>query len=406
MTDFDVIVAGAGPAGLAAAALLAKGGKRTALVTGNAPVEADPRTVALMLPSIRMLQYLDAWPATLQAHTAPLRKLRLVDDTGSPLRAPTVVFGAAELGEDVFGWNIPLSLLIPALRARAMELDVSFIEDEVTDAATRDATISIKLGGGQEISAKVALAADGRTSRLRQAAGIGTDEWSYDQVAIATSFAHSGPHYDVSTEYHRPGGPFTTVPMPANRSSLVWMERPTRAAALMGLDDAALATEIQLACHGELGLVSDVGPRKDFPMRGLAARRFAGNRTLLIGEAGHVVPPIGAQGLNMSLRDAAQAADLILASADPGADAVIRDYDALRRRDVEPRRLIVGLMNRSLLSGYLVMEGARAAGLAMLKNFAPLRHFVMRRGLGTAGPLPHAMRAPLPSGAAVGKQAS
>jgi 2-octaprenyl-6-methoxyphenol hydroxylase len=155
-----------------------------------------------------------------------------------------------------------------------------------------------------------------------------------------------------------------------------------------------------------LGLVSDVGPRKDFPMRGLVARRFAGNRTLLIGEAGHVVPPIGAQGLNMSLRDAAQAADLIVASADPGADAVMRDYDALRRRDIEPRRLAIGLMNQSLLSGYLVMEGARAGALAMLKNFAPLRHFVMRRGLGTGGPLPQAMRAPLPSGAAVGKQTS
>ncbi len=165
------------------------------------------------------------------------------------------------------------------------------------------------------------------------------------------------------------------------------------------------AAEIQIACHGELGLVSDTGPRKSFPMRGLVARRFAGNRTLLIGEAGHVVPPIGAQGLNMSLRDAAQAADLILASADPGADAVMRDYDTLRHGDIEPRQFMIGLMNHSLLSGFLVMEGARAAGLALLQNFAPLRHFVMRRGLGTAGALPHAMRAPLPSGASVGKQA-
>ncbi|MGQ0486671.1 MAG: FAD-dependent monooxygenase [Hyphomicrobiales bacterium] len=392
MTDFDAIVAGAGPAGLAAAALLARDGKRTALVTGKASAEPDPRTVALMQPSIRMLQYLDVWPGTLQARTAPLRKLRLVDDTGSPLRAPTIVFDAAELGEDCFGQNIPLSLLIAALRARAVDLGVSFIDDEATGAATRDAAISLKLADGQEVSAKILLAADGRNSRLRQAAGIGTDEWSYDQVAVAASFAHSAPHYDVSTEHHRPAGPFTTVPMPGNRSSLVWMERPARAGQLMALDDAALAAEIQIACHGELGLVSDVGPRKAFPMRGLVARRFGRNRTMLIGEAGHVVPPIGAQGLNMSLRDAAQAADLILASADPGADAVMRDYDALRRRDIEPRRLAIGLMNRSLLSGFLVLEGARAMGLAMLQNFAPLRRFVMQRGLGTAGPLPHAMR--------------
>ncbi len=392
MTDFDAIVAGAGPAGLAAAALLAKDGTRTALVTGAAQAQPDPRTVALMQPSIRMLQYLDIWPGILEAQTAPLRKLRLVDDTGSPFRAPTLSFDAAELGEEVFGWNIPLGMLIPALRARAAELGVAFIEDEATGAAAGETSISIKLAGGAEVSARVLLAADGRNSRLRQAAGIATDEWSYDQVAIATSFAHSARHYDVSTEYHRPAGPFTTVPMPGNRSSLVWMERPARAAQLMGLDDAALATEIQIACHGELGLVSDVGPRKAFPMRGLVARQFGRNRTLLVGEAGHVVPPIGAQGLNMSLRDAAQAADLILASADPGADSVMRDYDALRRRDVAPRQQAIDLMNRSLLSGFLVMEGARAAGLAMLQSFAPLRHFVMRRGLGTAGPLPHAMR--------------
>ncbi|HLF21027.1 MAG TPA: FAD-dependent monooxygenase [Aestuariivirga sp.] len=392
MTDFDAIVAGAGPAGLAAAALLARDGKRTALVTGKTSAEPDPRTVALMQPSIRMLEYLGLWPGSLRAQTAPLRKLRLVDDTGAAVRAPTLTFDAAELGEEVFGWNIPLSLLIPALRARAAELGVAFIDDEVVGAATGEGAISVKLASGAEVSARVALAADGRNSRLRQAAGIGTEEWSYDQVAIATSFAHSAPHFDVSTEYHRQAGPFTTVPMPEGRSSLVWMERPTRAAQLMALDDAALAVEIQIANHGELGLVSQVGPRKAFPMRGLVARQFAARRTLLVGEAAHVVPPIGAQGLNMSLRDAAQAADLILAGDDAGSDDVMRDYETLRRRDVVPRQQAIDLMNRSLLSGFLVMEGARAAGLALLRNFTPLRHFVMRRGLGVAGPLPHAMR--------------
>lgn len=392
MTDFDAIVAGAGPAGLAAAALLARDGKRTALVTGKTSAEPDPRTVALMQPSIRMLEYLGLWPGSLRAQTVPLRKLRLVDDAGAAVRAPTLTFDAAELGEEVFGWNIPLSLLIPALRARAAELGVALIDDEVVGAATGEGAISVKLAGGPEVSARVALAADGRNSRLRQAAGIGTEEWSYDQVAIATSFAHSAPHFDVSTEYHRQAGPFTTVPMPEGRSSLVWMERPTRAAQLMALDDTALAAEIQIACHGELGLVSDVGPRKAFPMRGLVARQFAARRTLLVGEAAHVVPPIGAQGLNMSLRDAAQAADLTLASDDPGGDAVMREYETLRRRDVAPRQQVIDLMNRSLLSGFFAMEGARAAGLALLKSFAPLRHFVMRRGLGVAGPLPHAMR--------------
>ena len=108
-------------------------------------------------------------------------------------------------------------------------------------------------------------------SNIRQTAGIGVEEWAYEQSAIATSFAHSAPHRDTSTEYHRSGGPFTTVPLPGRRSSLVWMERPETAAMLMTLDDDALAAEIQLATHGELGRIDDIGPRRLFPMRGLGA---------------------------------------------------------------------------------------------------------------------------------------
>ena len=223
-------------------------------------------------------------------------------------------------------------------------------------------------------------------------AGIRTNSWSYDQSALATSFAHSGPHDGISTEYHKAAGPFTTVPLPRNRASLVWLERPARAAELMALPDADLAREIQLACHGELGLVSDIGPRKLFPMQGLVARDFARNRTLLIGEAAHVVPPIGAQGLNMSLRDAAQAAELIAEHDDPGHPDVLHEYDTLRRRDVQPRQQAIDLTNRSLLSGFFPLEAGRAAGIALLSRFAPLRRYVMQQGLAPVSGLPRIMR--------------
>jgi len=160
----------------------------------------------------------------------------------------------------------------------------------------------------------------------------------------------------------------------------------------MALSDREIAAEIQIGTHGELGLVSDVGPRRLFPMQGLVARDFARNRIILIGEAAHVVPPIGAQGLNMSLRDAAQAADLMEGEDDPGSPAIMADYDARRRRDVQPRQQVIDLMNRSLLSGFVALESGRAAGMTLLSQFGPLRRAVMQYGLAPSTNLPRVMR--------------
>jgi 2-octaprenyl-6-methoxyphenol hydroxylase len=391
MTDYKVIVVGSGPAGLAAAALLAKEGVATALV---APAPADdPRTVALMQPSIQLLRYLDIWPGILQTQTSPLQKLRIIDDTGSLLVALNIEFDSGELNLQAFGWNIPLGLLLPALRKRADDLGVTFIEATATGARTSGDAIHLTLSGAPEISASFCLAADGANSALRKAAGIATDTWSYDQTAIATSFAHSMGHDNVSTEYHKPAGPFTTVPLPENNSSLVWMERPARAEALMAMSDKELAIEIQIETHGELGLISNLGPRKSFPMKGLTARQFAKDRVILIGEAAHVVPPIGAQGLNMSLRDAALAADLILANKGPGSDSLMVEYNTLRRAEVLPRQQLIDLMNKSLLLGLLPLEAARTLSLSALHYLGPLKRFIMEQGLQSRHNLPFAMRA-------------
>lgn len=394
MNDFDVIVAGAGPAGLSAACLLALDGRRVALVAKEQGDASDPRTVALMQPSIRLLMHLGLWPGALKDATQPLKKLRLVDDTGALFRAPTITFDPAELGEEAFGWNFPLGILIPALFARAQELGVEMTGADAASASSHSGGVSVTTTSGQRLEARVVIAADGRNSVLREAAGIRTNRWSYEQAALATSFAHSGPHDGISTEFHKGAGPFTTVPMPGSRSALVWMERPARAAELMALPDAELAAEIQIGTHGELGRISGIGPRRLFPMQGLVARDFARNRIILVGEAAHVVPPIGAQGLNMSLRDAAQAADLMEGEDDPGNPEIMRAYDALRRRDVQPRQQVIDLMNRSLLSGFVAMETGRAAGMSLLAQFGPLRRAVMQYGLAPSAGLPRVMRPP------------
>jgi 2-octaprenyl-6-methoxyphenol hydroxylase len=391
MTDYKVIVTGAGPAGLAAAALLAKEGVATAVIALQSG--DDPRTVALMQPSIQLLRYLDIWPGNLENLTAPLRKLRIIDDTGSLITAPNLEFDAQELNLKAFGWNIPLNQLLPALRKRAEGLGVTFIEATATNAKSNGGAIHLTLSSGSEISASVCIAADGANSAMRKAADIATDNWSYDQTAIATSFAHSMGHDNISTEYHKAAGPFTTVPLPENRSSLVWMERPARAEILMAMNDGELAAEIQIETHSELGLISNLGPRKSFPMKGLTARQFAKDRVILIGEAAHVVPPIGAQGLNMSLRDAALAADLILAGKDAGSSSIMAEFNARRRTEVLPRQQLIDLMNKSLLLGLLPLEAVRALSLSALHYIDPIKRLAMQHGLSATHDLPIAMRA-------------
>ena len=154
-----------------------------------------------------------------------------------------MTFSASEAGFDAFGWNVPLTELTPMMHARAMALGVTFIDDKTETSELSDDAIILKTQSGKTYSAKIAIAADGGNSPLRKSRGIETEKWSYKQSALVTSFSHTGPHGSMSTEYHKRAGAFTTVPLPGNRSSLVWMDRPERAEALFAMNDHDLAVE-------------------------------------------------------------------------------------------------------------------------------------------------------------------
>ena len=400
--EYDVVVAGAGPAGLAAACLLAQGGCRVALVSPGVATEPETadairRTVALMQPSMRLLETLGVWTEQLKSHSAPLETLRLVDDTGSMFAAPTVNFSHRELGDEPFGWNIPLDQLTAALHAAAVSARVNLSDAKASAFRTHNGKAEVTLDNGSVLIAPVAIAADGRHSVLRAGAGIATTEWRYEQSALAMSFAHSTPHRGVSIEFHKPTGPFTTVPLPGNRSSLVWLVKPHDVDSILALSPDDLAARLQLEMHGELGLVSDVSTPAVIPMQGLTARKFAASRLMLVGEPAHVVPPIGAQGLNMSLRDATFAADAITDAIrmdeDPGSEKLLSAYDERRRGDVVPRQAVIDTLNRSLMSDFFPLHAARAAGMTLLQHVPPLRKRAMLEGLNPPGPLPRAMRA-------------
>jgi 2-octaprenyl-6-methoxyphenol hydroxylase len=388
--EHDVAVVGAGPAGLAAACLLSQDGMKVALVAP--PAGNDSRTVALMQPTLRLLEYIAVWPGVLQTSSAPLRRQRIIDDTGSLFQGPALAFSARDMGLDAFAWNIPLQSLIEALRERAAALGVRIMPQRCIGSQTSPECVTIMLEDSSSASARFCIAADGATSTLRQHAGIGTTEWRFDQSALVTTFSHSAPHDDTSTEYHKRGGPCTVVPLPGNRCALVWMMPPEAASRLLQYSAGEFLAELQAATHGDLGRLSGLGPRSAFPMKGLTANRFAAGRTLLVGEAAHVVPPIGAQGLNMSFRDVGMAADLLLVDSDGDPSHLAADYDKRRQREVVPRQQMISLVNKSLLLDLLPLDAARAAALWTVHGLEPLRKSVMSLGLGLSGQLPFAMR--------------
>ena len=357
------------------------------------------RTVALLDQSVAFLDSLGLWSG-LQSRAAPLRSLRLIDDSGTLFPPRPVEFHAAEIGLGAFGWNIENDRMAEALAAAVAQIaSVERIEDGVAAYDFSADAVRARLKDGRVISARLAIGADGRDSRARRAAGLKARLHRYPQSALTAFLAHRLPHDDFSTEFHTRGGPFTLVPLPANatapnRSSLVWVMGQEEARRREGLDDEALAREIERQGHSILGAMRIEGERGFFPMARQTVPKIVAERLALVGDAAHVLPPIGAQGLNLGLRDV-EAIIVVTVEAraegrDIGGTETLRAYERARRADIALRTGAVDGLNRSLLTRFAPVDVARGAGLATLSAVGPLRRLVTRAGIGPrrAGRLP------------------
>ncbi|MCA6110680.1 UbiH/UbiF family hydroxylase [Bradyrhizobium cenepequi] len=381
---YDAVVIGGGPAGLTAAIALADAGAKTALLARRAPY-ADNRTTALLGASVDLLERLDVW-RRLADKAAALKVMRLVDDTGRLIRAPEVRFSADEIGLEQFGFNVDNRSLIAALEQRAAELPgLARFDDEAEIINPEEAIVTIRSGRGEPLAARLVIGADGRQSQSREAAGIDMSHRELKQSALTFNIIHSHPHKNISTEFHTQHGPVVFVPLPGNRCSVVWVSSRAEAGRLMALADAELSEAAEKRSHSIFGRVEVEPGRNVFPLAIEQPRQFARNRIALVGESAHVVPPIGAQGLNLGLRDATDIAKLageaLAHGEDPGSSQVLARYQSARRSDVMSRTFLIDLANRSLLSDFLPMQSMRAAGLHLIGSIGPLRRLAMREGL-------------------------
>jgi 2-octaprenyl-6-methoxyphenol hydroxylase len=391
--SFDVVVSGGGMAGLTAAASFGSQGYSVLCVDPAPPVmtENDPasdlRTTAILQPSVDVLKGAGLWDR-FAANATPLQVMRIVDAGGEdPEPRVSHDFNAADISDQPFGWNLPNWLLRRECVARLQELpNVTFRPGIGTQRlTTRDSAAIIGLSDGTTVEARLLVAADGRNSPMRHALGIGVRTTRFGQKALAFAVTHPVPHDNVSTEIHRLGGPFTFVPLPDRDgqpcSAIVWMETGAEAARLANLPVAHFEREMNRRSCGLFGRLTLASRRTLWPIISQIAERFHGQRTALMAEAAHVVPPIGAQGLNMSLADLS-ALSTLMTSDNLGEAAPLAAYTRKRYPDVALRVTGVGLLNRVSMLAPRPLRDARAAALNLMYSAPPVRRTLMQLGIG------------------------
>jgi len=396
--EYDIVVSGGGVAGLAAASVFGKAGFSVLCVDPAPPITArdaegsDLRTTAFLQPAQALLDRAGLW-ARLAPHAADLQVMRIVDAGGEvPEPRVTREFDASDISEKPFGWNLPNWLLRREMVAHLESLpSVTFRPGTgTTTLFTRESEARVGLSDGSRVRCRLVIAADGRNSPIREAAGVKVKTTRYGQKALAFAVTHPIPHENVSTEIHRSGGPFTLVPLPDHEgrpsSAIVWMEEGPEVVRLAALPVEAFEAEMNIRSCYLFGPLTLASRRTVWPIISQLAERMYAERVALVAEAAHVVPPIGAQGLNMSLGDMRVLLELAEAAPERLGDrAMLETYHRRRHLEVRARVKGIDLLNRASMMRAQPLRDARAQALDAIYSLAPVRKTLMQMGLGARG---------------------
>jgi 2-octaprenyl-6-methoxyphenol hydroxylase len=399
----DILISGGGMVGLPLGLALAQGGLNTVIVDSTAPAQVldpkfDGRVSALAYASVRMLTALGVWDR-LAPDAQPIREILVTDGkAGRPASPFSLHFDAEEVGADSLGHiaenrHIRSSLHEAVARQSNLEL---LAPQSVKSLTVEAGGAVVRLADGEEISAALVIAAEGRVSPLRDQMGVQLIGWSYPQTGIVATVEHECPHNGVAYEHFLPSGPFAILPMTGNRSSLVWTEDKTKAPALLALDEAGFNDELARRFGSHLGKTKSAGPRWSYPLSFHLARDFVRPRFALAGDCAHGIHPIAGQGLNLGLKDAAALAEVLLDAArlgrDIGALDSLKRYERWRRFDSFALAASTDALNRLFSNDVAPLRHLRDLGLGIVDSIGPARRFFMRHAGGDIGKLPRLMK--------------
>lgn len=394
----DVLIVGGGLIGGPLAVALASAGVSVAVIDTEDPKQAedqafDGRASAIALAPQRALVELGLWPA-IAPFAAAIEQIR-VSDGHSPL---FLHYDHQAIGSEPFGWIVENRAIRQALQQRYAALPMlrMFAPVRLTSLERQAAGVVALLADGTRLSAALAVAADGRASPTRAQAGIGITKWAYGQTAIVCTVAHARSHRNIAQEHFLPAGPFAILPLPGNRSSVVWTEKSHLVPAILAQDDESFLAELASRFGDFLGEISVEGPRFSYPLSLQFAEAYSAHRLVLVGDAAHGMHPVAGQGMNMGLRDVAALAEVLVDAKRLGLDlghgSVLARYARWRRFD---NLLMLGLTDtlvRLFSNDVLPVQLARDFGLAAVNRMGPLKRFFMRHAMGLVGELPRLLK--------------
>ncbi|MDX0423073.1 ubiquinone biosynthesis hydroxylase [Sinorhizobium medicae] len=390
----DVLIAGGGYVGLSLAVSLKKAAPHLDVMVVDAAPEGawkkDERASAIASAAERMLEILGVWQAIVSEAEPILRMVITDSKTADPVRPVFLTFEGDGGDGRPFAHMVPNTALVGALRRACDELGVSVRQSTLVESfKTGDHSVAVTLAGGEAVESRLLVACDGVRSRLREAAGIKVVEFDYGQSGIVTTVEHERPHGGTAEEHFLPAGPFATLPLKDNRSSLVWTESTYDAERLVKEDDFIFEEELERRFGHKLGRLKVVGGRRAFPLGLTLARDFVASRFALAGDAAHGIHPISGQGLNLGFKDVAALAETIVEAdrlgLDIGSLAVLERYQTWRRFDTFRMGVTTDVLNRLFSNDIMPVRVARDFGLGVVDRMPSLKKFFIRQAAGAPG---------------------